>query len=318
MAGLGLIYLFIVALLLMMIHPRFLCFAYAGGLLSILSIVTGFPQIQVAHVMGLVAILHMVESLLIFFTGYLDPIPVYFRGPGQKMVGGFNLQKFWPIPLVAVMSTSMVSVPSVTDNWWPLLNNPEFYDGIVFSLVPVMAILGYGEVATTALPVHRSRRSALNLALFSVILLGLSVLGSYYPSLLFLAALFGPLGHELVIAIAWRSERLRTPIYTPPAHGLMVLDVVYGSPAQQAGVRSRDIIIELNGNMVGSPADLIPGIDYSGPWITMTILRGEQRLKLSTWNRNYDNLGIIRFPIPPVKPQGITHPGPRFTHVPPP
>ena len=76
-AGLGIIYLFAIALLLLIIHPRFLCFAYAGGLLSLISLTFGFPRIQVADVMALVAILHMVESLLILFTGHLDPIPVY-------------------------------------------------------------------------------------------------------------------------------------------------------------------------------------------------------------------------------------------------
>ena len=111
LAGLGLIYIFLTAIALMMIHPRFLCFAYAGGLLSILSISVGFPQIQVAHLMGLVAILHMVESLLIIFTGYLDPIPVYLSSPGQNTIGGFNLQKFWPIPLVAMMSTEWFLLP---------------------------------------------------------------------------------------------------------------------------------------------------------------------------------------------------------------
>lgn len=297
-AGLGLVYLFVTALILMMVHPRFLCFAYAGGLLSILSLLTGFPRIQVAHVMGLVAILHMVEALLILFTGYLDPIPVYLRS-GQRLVGGFNLQKFWPIPLVAVMSTGMVSVPMGADNWWPLLKyNPGLSDGIAFGLVPVLAILGYGEITTTAHPVHRSRSSALYLSLFSVTLLGLAVLGSHYPSLLFLAALFGPLGHEMVIANGWRSERLLPPIYTPPPQGVMVLDVVHKSPAEQAGLRSRDIIIELNGCPVYSPADLVLCIDHSAAWLTMAVLRGERRLVLSSPAGNYDYLGIIPVPDP--------------------
>lgn len=299
LAGLGLIYLFVAAIILMMIHPRFLCFAYAGGLMSMLSIATGFPHIQVAHVMGLVAILHMVEALLIFFTGYLDPIPVYSRSSGRKMVGGFNLQKFWPIPLVAMMSAGMVSAPIGVENWWPILNNNlEIYDGIAYSLVPVMAILGYGEVTTTSLPVHRSRSSALYLAIYSVTLLGLAVLGSHYPSLLFLAALFGPLGHEMVIAIGWRSERCRAPIYNPPAQGVMVLDVVHKSPAQQVGLRSRDIITELNGNEVNRPTDLIMGIDHSREWITVTIIRNGQRQVLSMRKSNYDYLGVIPVPEP--------------------
>lgn len=297
-AGLGLVYLFAIALLLLMIHPRFLCFAYAGGLLSLVSLATGFPRIQVADVMALVAILHMVESLLILFTGHLDPIPVYLRGE-RGTVGGFNLQKFWPIPLVALMSTGMVPISTGPDSWWPLLKDSiGLYEGVSFSLVPVLAILGYGELTTTAMPVHRSRSSALYLAIFSATLLGLAVLGSYYPSLLFLAALFGPLGHEMVVFIGWQSERRHPPIYVSPPQGVMVLDVVRRSPAEKAGLRSGDIITELNGRAVYGPADLILSYDRLPPWLSLTVLRQGQRLVLSTGMRTYDYLGIIPVPGP--------------------
>ena len=60
-----------------------------------------------------------------------------------------------------------------------------------FSLVPVLAF-SVGELTTTATPGHRSEFALYRPS--SVMLLGLAVLGSHYPSLLFLAALFGPLG----------------------------------------------------------------------------------------------------------------------------
>ncbi|MGI6514611.1 MAG: PDZ domain-containing protein [Syntrophomonadales bacterium] len=295
-ARLGLIYLFAAALLLMMIHPRFLCFAYAGGLLSLFSLTVGFPRIQVADVMGLVAILHLVESLLILFTGHLDPIPVYLR-TGRGNVGGFNLQKFWPIPLVAMMSTGLVPISTGTESWWPLLKDGTgLYEGLSFSLVPVLAILGYGELTTTATPGHRSRSSALYLALFSVMLLGLAVLGSHYPSLLFLAALFGPLGHEMVVAIGRLSEGRHPPIYAAPPQGVMVLDVIHRSPAERAGLHSGDIITELNGRAVYGPADLILAGNHLPPWLSMTVLRQGRRLVLSTAMRAHDYLGIIPVP----------------------
>jgi len=303
-AGLGIIYLFAIALLLLIIHPRFLCFAYAGGLLSLISLTFGFPRIQVADVMALVAILHMVESLLILFTGHLDPIPVYLS-TGQGTVGGFNLQKFWPIPLVALMSTGLVPISTGPDSWWPLLKDSAgIYEGISLSLVPVLAILGYGELTTTAMPVHRSRSSALYLAIFSATLLGLAVLGSYYPSLLFLAALFGPLGHEMVVFIGWQSERRHPPIYVPPPQGVMVLDVIRRSPAERAGLQSGDIITELNGRTVYGPADLVLSYDRQSPWLSMTVLREGRRLVLSTGARTYDYLGII--PVPGLDGHSLT------------
>ena len=39
----GAAYLWLAAILLMLFHPRFLCFAYAGSLVSILNLLFGYP-----------------------------------------------------------------------------------------------------------------------------------------------------------------------------------------------------------------------------------------------------------------------------------
>ena len=58
-----------VALLLMLIRPRFICFSYAGGLLSLSYLVFGWPVVDVPQLMGLVAVLHWIEAILIALTG---------------------------------------------------------------------------------------------------------------------------------------------------------------------------------------------------------------------------------------------------------
>ena len=67
---LGIMYLWMIAVLLMLVNPRFLCFAYAGGILSLISLATGYPDINIAQLMGLIAVLHMVESILIMLNGH--------------------------------------------------------------------------------------------------------------------------------------------------------------------------------------------------------------------------------------------------------
>ena len=77
----------------------------------------------------------------------------------------------------------------------------------------------------------------------------------------------------------------------------MVLDVVHRSPAEKAGLRSGDIITELNGRAVYGPADLNLSPDQLRPWLSMTVLRQGRRLVLSTGMRSYDYLGIIPVPL---------------------
>ena len=95
--AIGLAYLWVIALLLILVNPRFLCFSYAAGILSLASLIFSFPLINIAHLLALVAVLHLIDSLLILLNGHNYPIPLYIEKKGQ-VVGGFNLQKFWPYP----------------------------------------------------------------------------------------------------------------------------------------------------------------------------------------------------------------------------
>jgi len=258
LSGIGITQLWLVALLLMLIQPRFLCFAYAAGVLGMANLLLGYPHIDIPQLMALVAILHMVESLLILLNGSFYPLPVYVKKPGG-LRGGFNLQLFWPIPLVALMSmgfteagNSGLQMPA----WWPLLQNyASLADDKTYALLPVIAVLGYGEITTTRTPFQASRKSALYLFLFSLLLLFLAVLAAYSPVFLPLAVVFSPLGHELVIWLGMRAET-RPPLYTQPPLGLMVLDILSGSPADRAGLRSRDIILTVNGQNLDNYAAL--------------------------------------------------------------
>jgi len=56
---------------------------------------------------------------------------------------------------------------------------------ITYQILPVVAALGYGELAITCFPRERTKISACHLAVFSIVLLGLSVLASITLSWLF-------------------------------------------------------------------------------------------------------------------------------------
>lgn len=294
LSDIGVIYLFFTALLLMLVQARFLCFAYAGGLLSLLHLLFGFPDIDVSQVMALVAILHMIESLLIFFTGSLDPAPVYVRHNDQ-IVGGFNLQKFWPLPLVALVSGGMLSIPVSTDAWWPILTQLCQNENLTV-ILPFWAVLGYGEVTTTAQPAVRARTSAAWLALFSVVLLGLALLGAENRGLLYLAALFGPLGHELVIWLNLRAEYKNQPLYCQPEQGLLVLDTVAGSPARKAGLKSRDIILTVNGIAADTRDIMDAAIRRNRNRAELLVIRQERPIHISFMKRPNEADGMITVP----------------------
>ncbi|ACA58849.1 PDZ/DHR/GLGF domain protein [Candidatus Desulforudis audaxviator MP104C] len=270
--GSGLFYLLPVAILLMLVNPRLLCFAYGGGVLAVSNLLFGFPDISIPTVMALVAILHFVESILILASGHLGAVPAYIRLPGGRIVGGFTLQKFWPIPIVALTIVTGTMAPGMElvamPEWWPLIK-PDLPFGtgtgtVVFAMMTLVAGLGYADIATSRLPADKTRISALYLAGYSVTLFVLAVLALSGGGAAWLAALFAPLGHELIIHISKHMELHSRPLFVPHPAGLMVLDVLPHSPAWRAGIRSGDVIVEINGFRVHTRADMHPALVQPG------------------------------------------------------
>lgn len=299
---LGVAYLWGLALFLMLINPRYLCFAYGGGLLSLVSLVFGYPQVNIPQLMGLIAILHMVESLLILGSGRLDPVPVYLKNRQNRVVGGFNMQKFWPIP-IAALTTVGLSGPAAggvaMPDWWPLIKPlTEMPVDMVFAVMPVVAVLGYGELAVTALPGRRSLVSAVYLGFYSLILLGLAVASSRIGIFSWLAALFAPLGHELIILKGQKSELEGRPKFVPPRAGVMLLDVLPGSAAAAAGLQRGHIITRVNGQPVGTRWDLARIIQEDSGQLELEVKtdsrRSSRRLVLN--KSATGQLGVILVP----------------------
>ena len=94
--AIGLAYLWVIALLLILVNPRFLCFSYAAGILSLASLIFSFPLINIAHLLALVAVLHLIESLLILLNGHNYPIHILRKGAGSRRI---QFAKILALPL---------------------------------------------------------------------------------------------------------------------------------------------------------------------------------------------------------------------------
>lgn len=287
LAEVGIWQLWILAIVLMLIRPRFLCFSYGAGILAVSHLLFGVPEINIPALMAVVAILHLVESILIRLVGAEGASPIYIRRGSNEVVGGFMLQKFWPIPFIALVGAfvplNMVDMTQGVHmpDWWPILRQgvtgPVGME-YVFSLFPVIAALGYSDVAITCRPEVKARRTARSLFIYSMGLLVLAVLAQYGTVYAVAAALFSPIAHEWVIRRERSIEHLGTPCYT--GEETMILDVHPNSPAKRAGLRSGDVIRAVNGETVATRKQFWEAIQ---PWaidaefLVENVISGELR-----------------------------------------
>ncbi len=295
--GIGIIWP--IALALMFINPRFICFAYAGGIVSVLNLATGWPKVHVPGIMCLVAILHFTESALIYLSGHLQPTPIYVRGQADELVGAFSLQKFWPLPLIAL---SALVIPGgaptagsiAMPDWWPLFRSTLLRPETIFVMFPVVAGLGYGDIAITMTPRQKSRKTAGRLAGYSVLLLFLALASLRVGWVAWIVAIAAPLLHELLVVIGVLEEREGRPLYQHPDQGLMILDMRPGSAAERAGLRSGDIILAINGTELNTYEAWQQDM-AADQMVTLTVKTTHNRLRYLHLQHSLD-LGIIFVP----------------------
>ncbi len=283
----GLYFIWPVALLLLMINPRYLCFSYAGGIVAVMVLlgrhvlVPLFPyleqnvvmesllMIHIPALLVLIGLLHLAEALLIYFGGHWGNSPIYLKNEDGDVVGAFALQRFWPLPLVALLVTVVaqtdiagVSMPE----WWPILETnlqPGEGQALQYAVIPVAAGLGYADIAVSSTPRERTVFSARGLALYSVVLLIIAVGSEFLSWLVIPGLLFAPLGHELLIIYGKKQEDSRPSRFQMPAKGVTIMMVLPDSPAWQAGLLDDDLILKINGEEVDTNNDLIEKIEDS-------------------------------------------------------
>ena len=105
------------------------------------------------------------------------------------------------------------------------------------------------------------------------------------------STLFAPLGNELISSGKVRHPTLGMQVAAVSPQlaaangvsaGLFVQAVVDGGPAQKAGIRPRDVLVEIDGKPVRSPEDLTQ-LELEtdvGDSVKMTVERGSQRAKV--------------------------------------
>lgn len=258
-------YIWIIAILLSFINPRYLCFSYAGGLMALINLIFGFPSFNVPGLLALIGVLHLVESFLIWLDGYTYSVPLFLKHQNGRTVGGYVMNRIWPIPLVvlAVMFGNEgggASLAGITDmpSWWPFLKHSAAggIRDLVYMPFVVPVVLGYGDMAVTKMPDKKCRSSAVRLAVYSLMLIALSVAASKLRIFAFAAAVFAPVAHEMLILYGVKEEEEGEPYFTNNETGVKVLYVHEDSIADSMKIKAGDVILKINGMALYSEKQL--------------------------------------------------------------
>ncbi|WDC83721.1 PDZ domain-containing protein [Caloramator sp. mosi_1] len=319
----GAIFIIILSLLLVMLFDsHFICLSYSGGIVSLLSLILSLLNskgivnisevpilrnllnIDITAILILVSLLHLVESILMYFDGARYPVPMFFK-KDDKIVGGFILTRFWIIPLMILILLSLTPMSGdtiPTPDWWPLIRPeglPKDLSDAVFTLTPLFAILGYGDFTISRMPKQKAKESSIHLFLFSITLFILVIISMKIYVFKFIAAIFSPVFHELIIILNRKKEKTLDALWENTYDGIKILDVVPNSPAEKMGIETGDKIISINNIRVNTLYDAKVVLDEADRYLWIDVVKLDGRVKsLEYYNYRTEigSLGIITIP----------------------
>ena len=309
--------MFLASVLFMFYNPRFVCFAYSGGILGLISLslgyiayYTGVPgwdvlKLDIPSLMTLVAVLHLVEGVVVLLDGKRGSVPV-FTNREEKIVGGFALQRYWAIPIAIffiIQDKSIVSsawqVP--TPQWWPIIKTlvpMDILKNALLMLVPFYGILGYNSVTFTKSKKEKIRESGLYIIGYSIILFGLAQLAVINIFFKVLVLLFCIGAHEGMIIFQRKMELQGKPKFISNGEGIMVLDTAPNSPASEMGIISGDTLMKINDKNIDNEEVIMDAIADGANFIWFDVKRENGKLEQLSYNRmNFQKrLGLVLVP----------------------
>lgn len=318
----GVLCIWAVSLLLLLIRVRYFCFAYTIGLLGVLQyILSWLPDFRPAGFWGetvgavrgldipallvLAGILHLAEALLARWQGRGLATPLFLDGKRGRVVGGYRLEAFWPLPLFLLTPAGgdAAALP-----WHSLL-------GGGLGIVSLPVVIGFSEWTTSMLPGRKSARVSGRLLLYAAVLTGLALLADWWSPLTLPAALAALLLHEGLVWYGALEERRGSPFFVHPDAGLMVMAVLPGSPAHELGILPGEVLLKVNGQaLTGRAQQLHEALRRSPAFCKLEVQNaaGESKyLQRAIYDGDHHLLGVILAPQPdedttvPEKPAGL-------------
>lgn len=307
--GIGIIWC--VSILLLLFRVRYLCLAYAVGILGVLqfglswfpdwtlpgysgTIVQELRQMNIPALVALVALLHFAEALLVRIQGAKFAGPLFFSGKRGKLVGGYQMQSFWPIPL-------FLMIPAQTAGsilpWTPFFGGDGWANGWTLLAFPV--VIGFTEMTQSRLPQEKARLSSSWLFGYSLILLVLAMAAKLWSPLMLVAALAAVLLHEALVWYSAEEETKRSPLFVHDGRGMHILAVLPNSPAEELGLQAGEIIHKVNGIRVRTKEELHQALRLNPAFCKLEVLNlaGETKFaQRAIFAGEHHQLGVVLAP----------------------
>ncbi|MDF2813888.1 MAG: serine protease [Paenibacillus sp.] len=301
-----------VSVVLALFRIRFLCMAYAVGVLGVLHVIAtlffgadeggafsgiihSLQELPIPALIALVGILHLMEAGLVKWQGTRMAMPLFVENKRGRMVGSYRIQQFWPAPLFLLVP--LAGGASAPLPWTPYFGGDLWAAGWTIAAFPV--ILGYAESTLSRLPQTKVVESAKRLLIYSIVVIGLAALTEWLSPLIALASFLVIGLHEAIIWLGNQAERKEMPRFVHGDKGLTILAVLPNGPGVEMGLEAGEVILKVNGAPVNTRIELHQALSLNPAYCKLEVLNLEGQSKFvgrALFTGDHHLLGVVLCP----------------------
>lgn len=237
------------------------------------------------------------EGLMVRINASKKTSPRLITSNRGLTVGAHETGRIWLVPLFLFLPGGDVSLPF---EWWPV-----FHLGEQMTVTPILVpfILGYTQVVQAALPEQAIKTSGAKVIGLGVIVLAAAVASIWIPLFSIIAAAVAILLREFLYHSDRNAEIRSTFYFTNKDHGVFILGIIPGSPADKMGLKVGEVITKVNSKNVLSESELYEALQTNRAHCKLEVLdtSGEVRLvQKAVYQGEHHELGILFIPEKPT------------------
>ncbi|MDZ5711507.1 PDZ domain-containing protein [Jeotgalibacillus haloalkalitolerans] len=250
------------------------------------ELVPALPDAFIAAgiVMGLLLI---AEGLMIQLNAVKQTSPRVIRTPRGMKAGAFFTKRIWLVPLLIPVPTGLINEAG----WWPLIGA-----GDTFSLFIFPAVLGYQLTVVHDLPKNILKSNGAQVVWLGFLSAVIAAGTLWAPYLIFVS--FGiAFAGRLFILLKTRAVCRKSGYhFLNGDKGVMIIDVLPGTPAAKMGLMRGEMVHKVNGLVVRNEREFYEAIQKSRAHCKLEVFNhaGEVRYtQAALYEGQHHQLGCI-------------------------
>jgi hypothetical protein len=237
----------------------------------------------------LLALLVIGEGILILKNGSKGTSPKLIKSKRGQTVGIHEVKRLWLLPVFLLIPGSVLTLPF---DWWPLFTIGEN----TYSLILVPFTVGMHQQIQGMLPREAVQQLGSRVIALGIVITLIAAAGYWYPIASIAAAALAIIGREALSLTQRMKEENRPFYFSKKNHGVMILGVLPGSPAEKMALGVGELVTKVNGTAVHDEKTFYEALSRNRAHCKLEVLDTNGQIRFvqrALYEGDHHELGIL-------------------------